>query len=40
MDNIETEKSRVVLDELENDWWILAVGGQLDLVCRYAQLIK
>ncbi|KAH8697168.1 hypothetical protein BGW36DRAFT_378105 [Talaromyces proteolyticus] len=24
VDNIETEKSRVVLDELEKDWWILA----------------
>lgn len=29
MNNIETEKSRIVLDELENDWWILVVGGLL-----------
>jgi len=27
VDTIETEKSRVVLHELEPGWWILAVGG-------------
>lgn len=26
VDNVETEKSRIVLYELENDWWILAVS--------------
>lgn len=27
VDKIETEKSRIVLHELEAGWWILAVGG-------------
>ena len=26
LDSIETEKSRIVLHELEKGWWILAVG--------------
>ena len=26
VDNVETEKSRIVLYELESDWWILAVS--------------
>lgn len=26
VDSIETEKSRVVLQELETGWWVLAVG--------------
>ena len=26
VDSIETERSRVVLHELEQGWWILAVG--------------
>jgi hypothetical protein len=25
VDSIETEKSRIILHELEPDWWILAV---------------
>ena len=27
VDSIETEKSRIVLCELETDWWVLAVGA-------------
>jgi hypothetical protein len=27
VDTIETEKSRIILHELEAGWWILAVGG-------------
>ena len=26
VDSIDTEKSRIVLHELESGWWILAVG--------------
>jgi len=26
VDSVETEKSRIVLKELEQNWWILAVG--------------
>ena len=26
VDSIETEKSRIVLHELEQGWWVLAVG--------------
>ena len=26
VDSIETEKSRIVLHELESGWWVLAVG--------------
>lgn len=26
VDSVETEKSRIVLKELEHGWWILAVG--------------
>ncbi len=29
VDAIETEKSRVILHELEPRWWILAVGGRV-----------
>ena len=31
VDSIETEKSRIVLRELERGWWILAVSGTLSL---------
>ena len=27
IDSIETEKSRIILHELETDWWLLAVCG-------------
>ena len=32
MDSIETEKSRVILQELEPDWWILAVRTSIELL--------
>lgn len=28
VDSIETEKSRIILHELETDWWLLAVCNQ------------
>ena len=28
VDSIETEKSRIVLKELEKGWWIVAVGRE------------
>jgi len=30
VDTIETEKSRIILYELEVGWWILAVGGAVE----------
>lgn len=27
VDSVETEKSRIILQELEKGWWILAVGS-------------
>jgi hypothetical protein len=27
VDSVETHKARIVLHELEDGWWILAVGG-------------
>lgn len=27
VESVETEKSRIVLQEVEKGWWILAVGG-------------
>lgn len=32
VDLIETEKSRIILYELEAGWWILAVGGDLGTI--------
>lgn len=32
VDSIETEKSRIILHELEPDWWILAVGTSVELL--------
>ena len=32
VDSIETEKSRIILHELEPDWWILAVWTPLELL--------
>lgn len=31
VDSIETEKSRIVIRELEQGWWILAVSRTLDV---------
>ena len=32
VDSIETEKSRIVLHELEEGWWILAVRPSNDVI--------
>ena len=32
VDSIETEKSRIILHELEPNWWILAVGTSVILL--------
>lgn len=42
VDNVETEKSRIVLYELESDWWILAVSdyntvSSLKLIAIYSR---
>lgn len=29
VESVDTEKSRIVLHELEKDWWILAVSDHL-----------
>lgn len=36
VDTIETEKSRIVLYELEVGWWILAVGGSVGRLALYS----
>ena len=33
VDSVETEKSRIVLKELEEGWWILAVGRLSHINC-------
>ena len=45
VDSIETEKSRIILHELETDWWLLAVRNHIlglsfltdsyGIVCRF-----
>ncbi len=44
VDSIETEKSRIVMHELEKGWWILAVRSSLLFLCQtcltaYSRLI-
>ena len=39
VDTIDTEKSRVVLHELEPGWWILAVSINMEMLEPYALLI-
>lgn len=34
VDHVDTEKSRIVMHELEKDWWILAVMSRPSLATR------
>jgi len=40
VDSVETEKSRIVMHELERGWWILAVGSSQIILAHYMLIVR